>query len=167
MKENIRASPVTTLHDQPRVSHRINDNFCSSVYTVTDREQRDCNTKPDYKCILSCCNLTHSVIGQLQKKGINPDIILQKSLKYVKDVSCVDQLSFVHNVTNVKVVAPDLPVGVRLHQFCKTWEALGAGPSVIRVLGDGYILPSRTDQIWQGYPTIISGTLQVPSGTAT
>ena len=40
------------------------------------------------------------------------------SLKYVKDVSAADHLSFVPNVTNVPVT-PDLPVGARLHQC---WE---------------------------------------------
>ena len=54
------------------------------------------------------------IAGGLPQKGLRPDIILQNSLKYVKDVSCVDHLSF---VLNVPVVAPDLPIGVRLHQF--------------------------------------------------
>ena len=35
----------------------------------------------------------------------------------MKGVSCVDHLRFVQNVTNVPVVARDLPVRARLHQF--------------------------------------------------
>ena len=31
---------------------------------------------------------------QPQKKGTSPAIAVQKSIKYVKDVSCVDNLSF-------------------------------------------------------------------------
>ena len=53
---------------------------------------------------------------QLQKKGLHHDIVEQKLLKYVKDVSCVE-LSFVQNVKNAPVVVPDLPLGARLHQF--------------------------------------------------
>ena len=78
-------------------------------------------------------------------------IVLQKLLKYVKDVSCVDQLSFVQTVRNVQVAAPDLPVGVRLYQFWETWEPLRASPKVIRILSF-QIQPNLTRS-----PTIISG----------
>ena len=45
----------------------------------------------------------------------------------------------------MSVVAPDLPVGARLHQFWETWEALWAGPKVIRILREGYSpLPEPT-----------------------
>ena len=66
----------------------------------------------------------------LQKKGSSPDIAQQKSSKYVKDVSYVGHLRFVQNVTNIPVFAPDVPVGVRLHQFWETWAALGASAKV-------------------------------------
>ena len=79
--------------------------------------------------------------GLSQKKGLSPNIVQQKSLKYVKDVSCVDHLSFVQNVTNVPVVAPNLPVGARLHQFWEIWAALGASPKVITVLRESYTVP--------------------------
>ena len=52
-----------------------------------------------------------------QKKSINPDIVYRQEIKYMNDVSCVDHLSSIKSVTNVPVVAPDLPVGARLHQF--------------------------------------------------
>ena len=93
---------------------------------------------------------------QLQKKGISPYIGLLNSIKYAKDVSCIDHLSFIQNVLNVPVVAPGLPVGARLHQFRETWAALGASPKVITVLREGYSLPFW---IWPNptrSPTIIS-----------
>ena len=42
----------------------------------------------------------------------------------MKDVSCVDQLILVQNVTIVPAAAPDLPVVARLHQFWEIWETL-------------------------------------------
>ena len=56
----------------------------------------------------------------------------------MKDVSCVDHLNFVQNVTNVPVVAPELPVLARLHQSWETWTALVASDKVITVLREGY-----------------------------
>ena len=74
----------------------------------------------------------------------------------MKDVSCVDCLSFVKkNVTYVPTVAPDLPVGARLHQFWEKWEALEASPKVVTVLKEGYTLPFQSNQTRS--PTIISG----------
>ena len=59
----------------------------------------------------------------------------------MKDVSCVDQLSFAQPVTNVQAAAQDLPVGARLHQFWETDEAFAAGPKVIKILKEDYTLP--------------------------
>ena len=74
-------------------------------------------------------------IWQPQKKVLCPVVVKQvMSLKYVKDFYCVDQLCFVPNVMNALVVAPDLHVWARLHQFWETWAALLAGPNVITVL---------------------------------
>ena len=75
----------------------------------------------------------------------------------MKDVSCVNQLSFVQNVTIVPIAAPDLPVGARLHQFWETWEAPGAGSKVIRIPKKGYTLPFRIRPNLTRSPTIISG----------
>ena len=50
-------------------------------------------------------------------------------------------MSSVNLVTNVPNVAPDLPVGARLHQFWEKWAAAGASPKVVTVLREGYILP--------------------------
>ena len=51
----------------------------------------------------------------------------------MKGVSGEDQLSFVQDVTIVPVVAQDLPVGSRLHQFREKWAALGNSPKVIHL----------------------------------
>ena len=129
------------------------------MYTVTDREQRYCKScRTCSELTVTPCqtlnadlvivNFAHSVIGQLQKKGfrppfrlgVGPDILLQKSLKYVKDDSCVDRLNFVQNVTNGPVAALNLPLEARLHEFWETWDALQAGPKIIKTLKEGYSL---------------------------
>ena len=56
----------------------------------------------------------------------------------MKDVSCVGYLSSVNLVTNVLTVAPDLPLGARLHQFWEKLAALGASHKVVTVLREGY-----------------------------
>ena len=61
--------------------------------------------------------------GSPQKKGVVPEH--QMSIKSVKGVSCVNQLSSVQNVTNVPLVVPNPPVGSRLHEFWEKWAALG------------------------------------------
>ena len=74
-------------------------------------------------------------------KGINPDIVQHLAIKYVKDVSCVDNLSIVLSFKNVQLIGSDLPVGPRLHQFWQKWAALEASHKVIAVLKKGYTLP--------------------------
>ena len=70
--------------------------------------------------------------GSPQKKGIIPEH--QRSIKSVKGVFCVNQLSSVQNVTNVPLVVPNPPVGSRFHEFWEKWAALGHLPQ-------GYISP--------------------------
>ena len=77
--------------------------------------------------------------GSPQKKGVIPEH--QRSIKSVKGVSCVNQSSSVHNVTNVPLVVPSSPVGSRLHNFGEKWAALGVNPKVVSVLREGYVLP--------------------------
>ena len=65
------------------------------------------------------CSVGNPVLfakGHSQKKDKSPVIINchKTKLKYVKDVSCVDQLSFIRPVTNVPAVARNLLVGERL-----------------------------------------------------
>ena len=96
------------------------------------------------------------VKGQSYKKGVNPDVVQHKKLKYVKDIFCIDHLRFVHNVTNVPTVAPDLPVGARLHRFWDIWEALGDGPKLLKIHKEGYTLPFQNRPNLSKSPTIIS-----------
>ena len=51
-----------------------------------------------------------------KKKGVSYCYHCQR-IKYVEDVSGVDHLSSVNLVTDVPTVAPELPVGARLHQL--------------------------------------------------
>ena len=62
-------------------------------------------------------------------------------------------VTLVPSVTNV---AQNLPVGARLNQFWETWAALGAGPKIIQMLKEGYILPFQTRPNLKRSPTIIS-----------
>ena len=86
----------------------------------------------------------HIVKGQPQKKGISPTVVRHQSLQYANNVYCADHLRFENHVPNVQNVASDLIVGARLHQFWKTWEALGARLKVLKMLKEGYTLPFRT-----------------------
>ena len=68
-------------------------------------------------------------------KGISLVIVSQnQKLKYVNNVSCVDQLFSVKLAPNVPNVAQNLPVGASLSQLWETWEALGAGPKLVQIL---------------------------------
>ena len=65
----------------------------------------------------------HTVLGHSQKKEISPGAAgchyTNYTLKSMKGVSCVTQLSCAQSVTNVKNVASNLPVGARLEIFGK------------------------------------------------
>ena len=76
-------------------------------------------------------------------------------LKYLNNVSRVNQLCSVKHVPNVQTVK-DLPVGARLNQFWETWEALRARPKVVQMLKEGYTLPFQTRSNLTRSPTIIS-----------
>ena len=95
--------------------------------------------------------------GSPQKKGVNPVYCQSiREINHVKDVSCVDHLSFVKIVTNVPTVVTNLPVGARLQQFWEKWETLGASPKVIRILREGYTLPFRFRPNLTRSPLVIS-----------
>ena len=97
------------------------------------QEQKDCKLRsvlPDQTSVqtdsklLSVVNANsvvvnhaHIVQGQAQRKGISPAIVRCQSLKYVNNVSCVDQLCSLKLAPNVPNAAQNLPVGVRLNQF--------------------------------------------------
>ena len=92
--------------------------------------------------------------GCPQKKDVNPNCCQYQEIKHVNNVSCVDQLSFTKNVTNVPTVVPGLPVGARLHKFWKKWAALGVSPKVLTVLREGYTLHCRGLRNLTKSPTI-------------
>ena len=92
--------------------------------------------------------------GSSQKKDVIPEH--QMLIKSVKGVSCVNQLCSAQSVTNVPPVAPNPPVGSRLHKFWVKWAALGVCPKVISVLREGYILPFRSRPYLTRKPTITS-----------
>ena len=96
--------------------------------------------------------------GLLQKKDGSPVVVncCKEKLKYVKDISFVDQLSFVKHVTNVPAVVTNLPVGARLQNFWKAWEDVGAGPKVVQILKEGYTLPFWIRPKLTRSPTIVS-----------
>ena len=108
------------LHDQPKASSRINDN-----YRVTKLQARLLAGRPSTeKTIETLLTVkyhvapsVHSAPWNSQKKEISPGsagcYVKENRLKYVKSVSCVTQLSCVQPVTNVKNVALNLPVGAR------------------------------------------------------
>ena len=84
-----------------------------------DQKTIDIQTAHTLSVNLPIVTLTHIPKGLLQKKDVNLVVVNshQRELKYVKNVSCVTQSSFVKPVTNVPAVALDLPVGTRLHKF--------------------------------------------------
>ena len=103
-------------------------------YSVTGKSK----TRTHLPVYCHVANLVPFAGGLPQKKGVNHDH--QTSIKSVKGVSCVGQLSSVTCVTNVPTVAPDPPVGARWIQFWEKWAALGGSPKVLK---DDYTLPFR------------------------
>ena len=74
----------------------------------------------------------------------------------MKSVSYVTQLSYVQPIINVKHVASNLPVGVRLQNYWQNWLDLGAGPKVVQILKDGYALAFQIQPNLTRCPTVIS-----------
>ena len=70
---------------------------------------------------LNVVNLAPIAKRLSQKKDASPVVVncFQRELKYVKDVYCVNELSFVKHVTNAPTLASNLPVGARLQNFWK------------------------------------------------
>ena len=149
----------------PRASSPINDNQCVlksqegllAGSPVTDQRQyKDTFVK------LNVVNHAHTAPGLSQKKEISPGVAgchpFQKNhtVKYVKGVSCVTQLSYVQPVTNVRNVVTTYPVGARFQHFWKVWLELGAGPKVTHILKEGYPLPFRIRPRLTRYPTVVS-----------
>ena len=98
-------------------------------------------------------NHAHIVQGQPQTKGISPAIVRHQSLKYVSNVSCVDQLSSVKLASNVPNVAQNMG---------SLWGQTQSGTYVER--GLHLIIPNQTklDQVTQSSAAmyILTGTSQ-------
>ena len=158
------ARPPTIPLDQPRASSPINDNQC--VFNSQEELLAGSPVTVQRQCLdnfvkLNVVNHAHTAPGLSQKKEISPGVadchsFQSHTVKYVKGVSCVTQLSCVQTVTNVKNVATTLPVGARLQNFLQVWMELGAGPKVVQILREGYPLPFRIRPRLTRYPTVVS-----------
>ena len=180
--------PPTTLHDWPRGSSPINNNYSLNVLRAgllpwcketvnpyqllqspsATRKTVNIPTLESLNVNLNVVNLAPITKGLSQKKDASSVVNYyhERELKYVKDVSCVDHLSFVKYVTNDIPVASNLPVGARLQNFWKNSEDLGAGPKVVQILREGYTLPFQIRPNLTRPPTIISCYVN-PTGTST
>ena len=141
---------ISTLHDQPRASSCINDNYYVAKLQArllagsTSVPGQTMNSlKSDVNCHVA--KVVYTAPGLSQKKDVSPGIArcqLKKcKLKYVKSASCVTQLSCVKPVANVKNVASNVPVGARLQNYWQSWLDLGAGPKVVEILKEDYTPP--------------------------
>ena len=145
VERKLRAYTVTFHPYYLRVSRLIYEYYCiAPVGTRRLTEQKDFRTFSDFKRKLLFLQIMYLLLSSIRKRKVIVSPVIPKpvkSIKFVKGVSCVDQLSFVQNVKNVPVVAPDLPVGARLQQFWEKWAALGPSPKVLIIVREGYTLP--------------------------
>ena len=138
----------------PHVSSVVKSLNCVPVTGV------DCYVAKNVKTETHLTVLSHVAFhvpfagGLPQKKGVMPEH--QESIKSVKGVSCVGQLSSVQVVTNAPLAVTNPSVGSRLHEFWEKWAALGVSPKVISVLREGYILPFRSRPHLTRKPTVTS-----------
>ena len=167
-RDNIRSPKAdlpTTHHNQPKANSLINDNYCVDKL----QERLLAGSQPPRKTLnthLSETLVNFPVVKHVrtaprlsQRKEVSPGVVdcyQECKLKYVEDVSCVTQLSFVKPVTNVQLAASNLPVGVRLQSCWQTWLNLDAGLKVVQILREGHTLPSRIRPNLTRSPNIIS-----------
>ena len=178
--KEVMAKPPITSSNRLRIQSSINDNYCVKCVAAQEEcvhvsgkvdqlnfvpvlaREKDLSVTSKRKAVYylhvnSCVvNPVHFAKGYPQKKGVNPDNGHHTEIKFVKDVSCVGYLSCVNLVIDVTTVAPDVPVGARLHQLWEKWAALGVSPKVVTVLREGYTLPFRFRPNFTRSPTIIS-----------
>ena len=125
--------------------------------TDTRKDNEHCFIKDICKlcCSKSCTYCTWAFAKERYKSRMSG--CYQKcKLKYVKDVFCVDQLSFVKPVTNIQHAASNLPVGARLQNYWQTWLDLGASLKVVQIHREGYSLYFQIRPNLTRSPTIIS-----------
>ena len=115
-------------HDQPRASSRINDNHCVDRFQTrllagSQPPGQTINTLLHQNVNFPLAKVVHSAPWLSQKKevslGVSDCYMKEYKLKYLKSVSCVNQLSCVKPVTNVTTAAPNLG------QDFKTFAKLG------------------------------------------
>ena len=157
------ARPQLSHRNRLRIQSNVNDNYCVKCVTglkdcacVSVKTEsldpspvisggKDLTSKSETVNLHVNSYVVNPVLivkGYPQNKGVNPSYCYHcQRIKCVKDVSCVDHLCSVNLVTNVPTVAPDLPVGARLHKFGEKWPALGTSSKVVTVLREGYTLP--------------------------
>ena len=76
-------------------------------YQRLPKNKIDIQTQQYQSVNFSVVNLAHIAKGHSQKKDVSPIVVNcyhEREEKYVKDISCVDQLSFVKPVTNIPTV---------------------------------------------------------------
>ena len=162
--DEVEARTLILHHDLPRASSHTNDNHCitrSQDRLLAGSLHTGKTMNTSFKAVyLNVVNVVPSAPGRSQKRELSPGSAVcyneKHRLKYVKGASCVNQLSCVQPVTNVKNVALNLPVGSRLQNFWETWLDLGAGPKVVQILKEGYILPFRIRPKLTRSPMVIS-----------
>ena len=76
--------------------------------------------------------------------------------KFCERVSSVDHCIFAPIVPSAHNVANAQLVGGRLQKFGQKWSLLGANPTVVSILKDGYILPFKIRPLVRN-PLIFSG----------
>ena len=130
------ARPKLSYRNRLRVQNNINDNYCVKCVTglkycvcvpgkmtslkpspvIAGSKEQTSKSETINLPVNSCVvNPVLFVKGYPQKKGVNPSYCYHcQRIKCVKDVSCTDHLS---SVNLVPTVAPEKPVGARLHQF--------------------------------------------------
>ena len=128
---------------------------------TADREQTTDTRKDNEHCFIKdtcklCCSKSFTYCTQAfakeRYKSRMSGCYQKCKLKYVKDVFCVDQLSFVKSETNMQHAASNLPVGARLQNFWQTWLDL----KVVQILREGYSLSFQIRPNLTRSPTIIS-----------
>ena len=140
---------LSTHPDRPRASSHINDNYCVSLLQTGllagSQETVKCAQLPRDLSLKTMNSQTpqtfvHFAKGLSQKKDVSPVIVNchTAELKYVKDVSCVDQLPFVKPDCRGKTT-----------KLLESWESQGAGPKVLRI-------PFWTRPNWTRSLTVIS-----------
>ena len=167
--------------DQPRASSRINDNYCVTkpqARLLAGSTPKETLTVQSLKrhVKLNVVNHVPSATGHPQRKGTSPglSVVMKKdcTLKYVKRVSSVTQLSCVQPVTNVPLAVQNLPVGARLQFFlanlagngCQSENSSNPERGLHPALSD----PAKSHKVSHGHKLLCqSSQEQLPDGGIT